>query len=769
MKKGLFVLMTAFSPALWAIEVYKCTTETGTTSYQQTPCQGDQPTMLESKGIVDAESYQQALKILSGALKNHQVSMLYFKWWKGFKNEVSDEFLHFKLTDQSGDTDIALLIDFIETEKVKNLDQVAIRKMVQDKGEKLERSSESGKTHIETMKLDDGYGYFATYKDASLVGKKTYPPGEYLNTTQGVLKKGEVLVNFTLLSNDTSAENHIFALQFLANGILIEPMEAELDPNISLLDQAYEEYHYGSKLKAMDLFEQLVREQPNEFKSWIGYCLALRDNNRLQMALVACDRALTFKPNDPDVLNSVMNVLIKGRQYDQALEVAHKLIQSSVKPQILSTINNLGFYAMIDGNLKVARQALNLVKREGGPTRKVMLDLAELDYLEGNKDRAIASFQSVAEQTQNDGTIQAYYLDPIIKGQMVHPPHSNSESYSEIPDKLLSVGSGQLSEAMVQPWVNRFYPILGVGRLELSVPESWAENARLAVQDKQSKQLSLVLGGADENLIVIHVDVGKVDTAWSLSDISEHMKSSMKLHFQDQALSLNRLDGDLKGFEFKGIASDGEFVHAQSSLDGVIVTDVVGVSLQDSEKNQAVMLKVINSIRLVDADQTALDEGGHHSNTDQEPEKSSKAADTKQPPGGPPTREQLLGYWKMIEWPNPDVQKVNPWPLPYQWFAFKENGQLLSMMNSDDSNFSKEELVEIFALLPKNSLTFELKGQFLTVSNSEINGYEELWGVNIFDRDMKELVKKGDLVMSLADQQTGEPIYYRLLRKVENW
>ena len=146
---------------------------------------------------------------------------------------------------------------------------------------------------------------------------------------------------------------------------------------------------------------------------------------------------------------------------------------------------------------------------------------------------------------------------------------------------------------------------------------------------------------------------------------------------------------------------------------------------------------------------------------------SSHFCMANEPPGGPPTRAQLIGSWKLIEWPNPDVQKVNPWPMPYQWFAFYEDGRFLSMMNSNDDDYTKKELDLIFSALPSNSPKFELKGQFMTVENPEIEGYFELWGMNIFTRDMKQVVKKGDLVMSLADPETLEPIYFRLLRKVK--
>ena len=608
MKKGIIVLLVWLSTPVLAVDVYKCTTETGTISYQQTPCRGNQPTMLESKGIVDRESYQQAMKMQSGKLGKYQVNMLVFKWWKGFRNEVSDEFLHFKFTDDSGDTDISLLIDFIDSEQIKKMDQLAVKNMVIEKGKTFERVSVLGKTSLKTMKLNDGYGYYASYKDASLVGKTSYPAGEYLNTTQGLLKKGDLLVNFTLLSNDTSAENHLFALQFLANGIFIEEVTQEAVVEASLLDRAYIEYHDGSKLKALELFEELVKREPDEFKSWIGYCLALRDNNRLQMALVACDRALGFKPNDPDVLNSVMNILIKGREYNKALELAKNLVQISVKPQILDTINNLGFYAMIDGQLEVAKIALEMVKREAGPTRKVMLDLAELDYLEGKKEQAVSSFKSIEKQTQDVGVIRDYYLKPIENNQKIHPPHSNSDSFSDIPSALLNIGDGQLSEAMVKPWVKRYYPIQGVGQLEVKLPEDWLENIQLKKVNEKTKELSLVLVDDTGSLMNVRLDVGKMTGDWSISDMETQMKSSLKLYFEDEPLNLTKLKGDVEGFTYQGITpdEDSNFIHAISYLDGLVAVDVVGLSVDVSSQQRGLLAEIINSVRLTAVDQTIL-------------------------------------------------------------------------------------------------------------------------------------------------------------------
>jgi hypothetical protein len=127
----------------------------------------------------------------------------------------------------------------------------------------------------------------------------------------------------------------------------------------------------------------------------------------------------------------------------------------------------------------------------------------------------------------------------------------------------------------------------------------------------------------------------------------------------------------------------------------------------------------------------------------------------------------------MIELPKKDLNKINPWPLPYQWFYFDGNGKVYSMMASENKEYSVKELKEIFSLLPKEKTpNYVLSGQFLLIDNPEINGYLEIWGINLFAQDIKGLAKKGDLIMTLdesrkKEQVTGNVVYYRLLRPIK--
>lgn len=136
--------------------------------------------------------------------------------------------------------------------------------------------------------------------------------------------------------------------------------------------------------------------------------------------------------------------------------------------------------------------------------------------------------------------------------------------------------------------------------------------------------------------------------------------------------------------------------------------------------------------------------------------------------GGPPILSELIGFWKKVELPNEDkINKSNPWPQKFQWFAFYENGKVYSMLSDKDYNYSIKDLKELFSILPSNKTpNYKLDGQFLTIDNKEIKDYQELWGVNLFAKDINDFLKKGNLMMTL-DDGNGIVIYYRLLKRIE--
>lgn len=147
----------------------------------------------------------------------------------------------------------------------------------------------------------------------------------------------------------------------------------------------------------------------------------------------------------------------------------------------------------------------------------------------------------------------------------------------------------------------------------------------------------------------------------------------------------------------------------------------------------------------------------------------SQEKNNKSSAGGPATVEELVGFWKMIPLSNPNVNKVNPWPQPYQWFEFTKDGKISSMMSSENKEYSIQELHAAFKVFPKNKVpNYKMYGAFVTIDNAEIKNYLEIWGTNIFAKDIEGIAKKGDLMMTLDDgTQTGKVVYYRLLRRIK--
>jgi len=60
-----------------------------------------------------------------------------------------------------------------------------------------------------------GSGTYCVFTDASLKGKFPFPPGEFLNITNGVKSWPGCFMVFTLLSNDTTSKEYLTALKLL--------------------------------------------------------------------------------------------------------------------------------------------------------------------------------------------------------------------------------------------------------------------------------------------------------------------------------------------------------------------------------------------------------------------------------------------------------------------------------------------------------------------------------------------------------------------------
>lgn len=145
----------------------------------------------------------------------------------------------------------------------------------------------------------------------------------------------------------------------------------------------------------------------------------------------------------------------------------------------------------------------------------------------------------------------------------------------------------------------------------------------------------------------------------------------------------------------------------------------------------------------------------------------------KKPPNanltnGPPNSDEIIGYWKQKKWPKSTMNKVNPWPLPFQYFAFYEDGHYVTIMSSSDNPVTPDSLDQLKSTFGAESPNFKWLGKFIMITNPAIDNYSEIWGMNIIRKmDTRLPFGEGDLVMSLAGKNNGSAIYYRWLTRMK--
>ncbi len=134
---------------------------------------------------------------------------------------------------------------------------------------------------------------------------------------------------------------------------------------------------------------------------------------------------------------------------------------------------------------------------------------------------------------------------------------------------------------------------------------------------------------------------------------------------------------------------------------------------------------------------------------------------------------EIVGFWELVPLPAnvfDILNKVNPWPLPFQWFAIYEDGRMYTVMATEDENLSSDALHRTFQDFPF-SLQYEFRSGFLKVTDPQIENHAEHWAVNIMLRDGSVAdvvpVNEGDLILSLQGSREDEVVYYRHLRRLE--
>lgn len=134
-------------------------------------------------------------------------------------------------------------------------------------------------------------------------------------------------------------------------------------------------------------------------------------------------------------------------------------------------------------------------------------------------------------------------------------------------------------------------------------------------------------------------------------------------------------------------------------------------------------------------------------------------------------RSEVVGYWKMVqmtETTRQQINKVDPWPQPSQWFVFYDDGRYNSAQADErGAQITVKDLDMSFATGPSQQFEFLESHGIYRIRHPE--GISQYWVIVICDKAFYMIdsrIEPGDLVMALLNKN-GEKIYYRQLRRME--
>ncbi len=135
---------------------------------------------------------------------------------------------------------------------------------------------------------------------------------------------------------------------------------------------------------------------------------------------------------------------------------------------------------------------------------------------------------------------------------------------------------------------------------------------------------------------------------------------------------------------------------------------------------------------------------------------------------------QINGCWKRINFSEQAMKKMNKfeiYPAKYQWYCFLERGELRTLHSNWDGNYSASELIEKTTIFPSVEEYSIPKAGIIFIHHKDAR-QKTYWVSSLLTRNIilggVEL-EEGDAVMTIRDIKTGKDIYYRFLRKVNNF
>ena len=130
-------------------------------------------------------------------------------------------------------------------------------------------------------------------------------------------------------------------------------------------------------------------------------------------------------------------------------------------------------------------------------------------------------------------------------------------------------------------------------------------------------------------------------------------------------------------------------------------------------------------------------------------------------------RSAVIGHWRMVQLTEETRQKINkidPWPQPYQYFAFYEDGRHNFAFSSKDMTVA--DLEAVFAT--GESFRFEYLEEHRVYRITQPDGISLYMTISVCRRPLNLVNSRfetGDLLMAILDNK-GQRVHHRQLRRM---
>lgn len=130
-------------------------------------------------------------------------------------------------------------------------------------------------------------------------------------------------------------------------------------------------------------------------------------------------------------------------------------------------------------------------------------------------------------------------------------------------------------------------------------------------------------------------------------------------------------------------------------------------------------------------------------------------------------RNEVIGHWRMVQLTEETRQKINkidPWPQPYQYFAFYEDGRHNFAFSSKDMTVA--DLEAVFAM--GENFRFDYLEEHRVYRIIQPDGISLYMTISVCRRPLylvNSRFEAGDLLMAILDNK-GQRVHHRQLRRM---